>query len=187
MENFDTFSSISISAQSPNAEKKVGRKRIPAKLRFTAWTASIDDLELIELTGRNVDPLNIAAAYGRIEVWTPSAGVRELVQNLFDGIISFAKSHNVEWKNITCIVTKDSVQGTDLYELFLSGWNTPVLAGWIAIKPAESGDYHSMDVEVYNRTAKKVDFKKFLVLGATTKRNDPDTIGEHGDGLKMVS
>ena len=40
---------------------------------------------------------------------------------------------------------------------------------------------------LFNYRCQPVDLWLSTIFGASTKRDDPDSIGEHGDGLKMVS
>jgi hypothetical protein len=155
----------------------------------------------VKVKARNYKCLNVTAEYGRREVWKPTKGSVEFTQNVRDGLIGFAKSEGVDHHNLTCTVTTienprepdNCALDETVYALRLSQAKKHKMpVGWVAVRPSAISK-RRIDIEFFNRTEvtdmKKppVDLFSALTFGHSSKRDDPDTAGEHGDGLKMVS
>lgn len=159
---------------------------------------------------KNRKDLNISQGYGKKVAWPRSAGLRELIQNMFDGILAHlreSEGDNVSPRDIEVQETNPaSVEqrpnqhmpflpsGTKITFEFRrrkdpvavpakrKGKATDIpLLGWISIRI----QYHTCDLELYNRgTPLDLDC---LTFGHTSKEGQSGFIGQHGDGMKMVS
>lgn len=152
--------------------------------------------------------LNIHREYGQARgngdgsSWTPAAGIRELIQNLIDGILQTkrVRQHELrveEWHDGK-LVSADA-SGIDL--LSTHGKQTVVFyiyhrddppfrskgpkrwpLGYVAWRPDPSGRDGIGDLELYNVGRL---LPTAWTMGVTTKAGDPDAIGQWGDGAKI--
>ncbi len=154
-------------------------------------------------------------SYGRRVAWPPSAGIREIIQNLFDAILSTndLEPHEVE------VVEIREIPGGDVS--IVEG-GAPTDNSWSEV-PGAILQFVFMKKEAKKPTSKttttskklvanvrnvalgwihwKMDYNgrgdvefyntgepitfKHLRMGESSKADDPKLIGQHGDGLKL--
>lgn len=126
-------------------------------------------------------------------VWRSVAGVRELIQNLYDGILEAKEleSHSQlrveEFSNgeraPSCAKHPESHPPATHVQSFLYDVDdtTHRPLGHVAWKPNKE-DPSLADLELFN--AGTVSWGSWA-FGGSTKGDDPKFIGEHGDGAKM--
>ncbi|PBK62957.1 hypothetical protein ARMSODRAFT_1088952 [Armillaria solidipes] len=150
--------------------------------------------------------LNISPEYGKDNFWPRSAGLRELIQNMFDGALvalrakpscGASTAKNIEVRhtfpstgNWRFPIQLDRVpNGQKLtFELHYKPGgsskrgreteSTPL--GWVSFKPSHHG---KCQLELYN-AGEPLDFG-CMSFGFSSKAGESHFIGQHGDGMKM--
>ncbi|KAK0474754.1 hypothetical protein IW261DRAFT_523598 [Armillaria novae-zelandiae] len=150
--------------------------------------------------------LNISPEYGKDGFWSQSAGLRELIQNMFDGALVALRAKpgcgastaiNIEVRHIfpstgnwRFPIRLDRVSNDQklTFELHYKPGgsskrgreteSTPL--GWVSFKPSRHG---KCQLELYN-AGEPLDFG-CMSFGFSSKVGESHTIGQHGDGMKM--
>lgn len=128
--------------------------------------------------------LNISRWYGRRDVWTPTAGFRELVQNLWDGVM---ETYDLAPDDIIVQETTPEKRGAFSFKIqrvdcLDTDRNTPGrgLLAEIKWRPQDKLQLINYGVRLS---------RDILGLGDTTKRDRmgraKHLIGGHGEGLKI--
>ncbi|TFY74460.1 hypothetical protein EWM64_g9552, partial [Hericium alpestre] len=132
--------------------------------------------------------------------WDSKAGVRELIQNMIDGTM---QARNLRLRDIRVeemyngrpitaedISTMSTMPPCHPLEIFLydqkaaastSGGGKPRPVAYAAWRPS-TGKAGYGDLELYNVGQITV---SAWTMGGSTKKNNPDLIGQYGDGLKI--
>ncbi|KDQ13404.1 hypothetical protein BOTBODRAFT_33709 [Botryobasidium botryosum FD-172 SS1] len=118
---------------------------------------------------------NMGKSYGRPGVWTPQAGVRELIQNWYDGIIQMSNKAPID------LIFKEKEQKSGL--VFDATCDERPL-GRISWTLSDSSNKLTL-----TNYATKLD-KDVVLMGASSKRNTTSElqrhlIGGHGEGMKI--
>ncbi|KAK0473970.1 hypothetical protein IW261DRAFT_1569340 [Armillaria novae-zelandiae] len=159
---------------------------------------------------KNRKDLNISAGYGKDNFWPRSAGLRELIQNMFDGALAALKAKPGCW---AC--TAEDIEARPIFpptgawcgfplnlhqvpfgqkltfELHhkLTAASSPSKRslkkeepplGWVSFQASSNG---KCNLELYNG-GQPLDFD-CMTFGFSSKVGDSDFIGQHGDGMKM--
>jgi hypothetical protein len=136
---------------------------------------------------------NVMSLYGDYSTWPPSAGIRELVQNFFDGLQEKLKLRPYdilvdEHRNDRLVVPSDprAEPEIDKIEFFFYrkaecvGKQRGARIGWISWRPDGAGGGR---MELFNLADPlTIDH---LVIGYSSKSTNRDLIGQHGEGFKI--
>ncbi|KAK0245267.1 hypothetical protein EDD85DRAFT_12522 [Armillaria nabsnona] len=140
--------------------------------------------------------LNLARTYGRTQIWNPTSGVRELVQNWFDGIL---QKHQVEADDVV-VVEKTRSKKSEICNIPLASTDPqPKKIVFLASIPLQSngGKPPCVAQVIYTdngnplrRKLELINFdvallRKNLLMGQTSKQEDANAIGGHGEGMKV--
>jgi hypothetical protein len=210
-----------------NALDASGRPRAKQlKMIKKPWVPTAK-VELVRLKPtKGMESTKLRKSYGKEFAWPPSAGVREIIQNAFDAVVSHnnltaCKVDTVEIhelpsgkKKIRTIrelgdeedIRWTTTPGAVLQFVFVKKSpldpspssssapprNTPSVderieearenaLGWVHFRKGTAADLG--DVEFYNAGLEIA--LTDLDFGGSKKAYDPNTIGQHGDGLKL--
>ncbi|KAK0455230.1 uncharacterized protein EV420DRAFT_1765660 [Desarmillaria tabescens] len=154
---------------------------------------------------KNRKCLNISPRYGKDNFWPRSAGLRELIQNMFDGTLAALRAKpscqactakNIEVRHIfppagiwrfpiqLCRVPIGQKLTFELHYKPSSSkrgreTGSPPL-GWVSFKASSHG---KCQLELYNE-GEPLGFG-CMAFGFSSKAGKSDFIGQHGDGMKM--
>lgn len=128
-------------------------------------------------------------SYGLSTDWGAAEGVRELLQNLWDGAIQ-NEVHGGDRSPVEIEVKESSKavrkQGVKTMDIFFDGYSTRSRKGG----HEKDGRVFKVHYSPSSRTLKLINYdvslpKKILIIGKTSKSKNAHTIGGHGEGLKM--
>lgn len=140
--------------------------------------------------------LNLARTYGRTQIWNPTSGVRELVQNWFDGIL---QKYQVEADDVVVVEKTRSKKSENCNIPLASTDPQPKKIVFSASIPLQSngGKPPCVAQVIYTdngnplrRKLELINFdvallRKNLLMGQTSKQEDANAIGGHGEGMKV--
>ncbi|KAF8339681.1 uncharacterized protein EI90DRAFT_3037463 [Cantharellus anzutake] len=136
---------------------------------------------------RNSVFLNMKQTYGKTSAWNPTTGVRELLQNLWDGILErfslspweIDVSEHIDTKNNKINFKFRYINSTPAMRLQLR-WQPDTLLGEVKYSPKRQ----LLELVNYHVSLKR----DVLMLGTTSKESNRISqyaIGGHGEGLKV--
>lgn len=154
--------------------------------------------------------LNISQHYGKEDTWTRTAGLRELIQNMFDGILSHLRTEDPNFNPRDIEVnevhsptdprqSKRSLMRVQFGQTITFEFRhrqdqatvpskrkgkakVDLPLGWFSFKALQYGYCH---LELYNGGS-PIELGECLTFGNTSKEGKSGFIGQHGDGMKMV-
>ncbi|KAI0055757.1 hypothetical protein BV25DRAFT_1832890 [Artomyces pyxidatus] len=186
----------------PRSPRKSARPKKPAKL--TPWKVGgtpsapvFPDASKIRSWQKIID-LNIERGYGRSRsasrAWGAAAGLRELIQNLFDGILEYKnlQPHELRVEEVPAGKRVDPTapfvgECEQEFHLFLYDANLAAGStkqqlqplGYVAWRPSTS---NNGDLELFNVGQMS---KSAWAMGHSTKKKDKKFVGQYGDGAKI--
>lgn len=141
--------------------------------------------------GGGTRSLNINRSYGASAGWTATEGVREFLQNLWDGAVRNAKFGGNFHPNEMRVVESSSriAKRGDL-----DAGRMIKFDGYSVTRPSGGtlmdGRLFRIEYNSQRRILKLINYdvalqKDILIIGETSKKADSSSIGGHGEGLKM--
>lgn len=192
----------------PDSPPKPKKPRIIQPKLSKPWTYELGPGGLA--LQKNRKDLNISQGYGKEDAWTRTAGLRELIQNMFDGILSHlrtedpnANPRDIEVNEVHSYTGPGRLKGSLMHVQFgqtitfefrhrqdqtivpskrKGKTKVDLPLGWFSFKALQYGSCH---LELYNGGL-PIKLEECLTFGNTSKEGKTGFIGQHGDGMKMV-